>query len=104
MAVPDSPRLQVEVVKAVPSPVAPSFVRSVLARTASVPEVGARLPAGTTSIAVRSTGDRDLRRLNKSYAGLGARTDVWAFAGSGTRLGDRAISWPMVRRQAAEFK
>ena len=104
MAVPDSPRLEVEVVKAVRSPVAPSFVRSVLAHTASLPEVAARLPEGTTSIAVRITGDRELRRLNKSYAGLDAVTDVLSFAGSGDHLGDLAISWPMVLRQAAEFK
>src|SRR6478752_6347930 len=101
MAVPDSPRLEIEVVKAVRSPVAPSFVRSVLAHTASMPEVAARLPEGTSSIAVRITGDRELRRLNKSYAGLDAVTDVLSFAGSGNHLGDLAISWPMVRRQAA---
>lgn len=104
MAVPDSPRLEVEVVKAVRSPVAPSFVRSVLGHTASLPEVAARLPEGTTSIAVRITGDRELRRLNKSYRGHDAVTDVLSFAGSGDHLGDLAISWPMVLRQAAEFK
>ena len=101
---PESHRLEVEVVKAVRSPVAPSFLRSVLAHTASVPEVAARLPEGTTSIAVRITGDRELRRLNKSYADHDAVTDVLSFAGSGDHLGDLAISWPMVLRQAAEFK
>ena len=101
---PDSPRLQVEVVKAVRAPVPPSFVRSVLARTASLPEVAARLPEGTSSIAVRITGDTELRRLNKTYAGMDSVTDVLSFAGSGDHLGDLAISWATVVRQAAEFK
>jgi probable rRNA maturation factor len=102
-AVPDSLRLEVEVVKAVRSPVAPSFVRSVLAHTASLPEVAARLPEATSSIAVRITGDRELRRLNKTYAGNDSVTDVLSFAGSGAHLGDLAISWATVVRQAAEF-
>lgn len=104
MAVPDSPRLEVEVVKAVRSPVAPAFVRSVLAQTATLPEVAARLPEGTASIAVRITGDRELRKLNMTFAGHDAVTDVLSFPGSGGHLGDLAISWPAVIRQAAEFK
>jgi rRNA maturation RNase YbeY len=104
MVVPDSPRLEVEVVKAVRSPVASAFVRSVLAQTATLPEVAARLPDRTTSIAVRITGDRELRKLNKTFAGHDAVTDVLSFAGSGGHLGDLAISWPTVLRQAAEFK
>jgi probable rRNA maturation factor len=103
-AVPDSPRLEVEVVKAVRAPVAPSFVRSVLVHTISLPEVAARLPEGTSSIAVRITGDRELRRLNKTFAANDAVTDVLSFAGSGDHLGDLAISWATVLRQAAEFK
>ena len=59
MAVPDSPRLAVEVVKAVRAPVAPSFVRLVLTRTASLAEVAARLPEGSSTIAVRITGGRE---------------------------------------------
>lgn len=104
MVVPDSPRLEVEVVKAARAPVPPSFVRSVLARTASLQEVAARLPEGTSSIAVRITGDRELRRLNKTYAGNDSVTDVLSFAGSGAHLGDLAISWDTAVRQAAEFK
>jgi rRNA maturation RNase YbeY len=104
MVVPDSPGLEVEVVKAVPSSVAPAFVRSVLARTASLPEVAARLPEGKASIAVRITGDREIRKLNKTFAGHDAVTDVLSFEGSGVHLGDLAISWPTVLRQAAEFK
>jgi rRNA maturation RNase YbeY len=103
MAVPESPRLAVEVVKAVRAPVAPSFARSVLRRTASIPEIGARLPDGPSIVAVRITGDRELRQLNKSYAGIDSATDVLSFVGSGDHLGDLAISWPTVDRQAAEY-
>jgi rRNA maturation RNase YbeY len=94
-------RLSVEVFKAVRAPVAPSFVRSVLDRASSLPEVAARLPDGTSTIAVRITGDRELRRLNDAYAGKDSVTDVLSFAGSGHHLGDLAISWAMVVRQAA---
>jgi rRNA maturation RNase YbeY len=91
------------VVKAVSAPAAPSLARSVLVRAASLPEVAARLPQGTSSLAIRITGDRELRRLNKAYAGHDSVTDVLSFAGSGDHLGDLAISWPMVLRQAVEF-
>ena len=104
MAVPESPRLAVEVVKAVRAPVPPAFVRLVLARTASLPEVAARLPEGTSTLAVRLTGDRELRRLNKTYAGHDSITDVLSFAGTGEHLGDLAVSWETVVRQAAEFR
>jgi rRNA maturation RNase YbeY len=99
----DKQRLEVEVIKAVRAPVAPSFARSVLRLAVSLPEVVARLPEGTCTIAVRITGDRELRRLNSAYAGSDAVTDVLSFAGSGDHLGDLAISWEMVVRQAAEF-
>jgi len=101
---PDSPRLEIEVVNAVRAPVPPSFVRSLLARAASLPEVAARLPDGTSGIALRITGDLELRRLNKTYAGVDSVTDVLSFAGSGDHLGDLAISWETVDRQATEFK
>jgi probable rRNA maturation factor len=95
--------LSVEVIKAVRAPVEPSFVRSVLARATSLPEVIARLPDGRTSVAVRITGDEELRRLNNDYAGKDAVTDVLSFAGSGDHVGDLAISWPMAVRQAAQY-
>lgn len=99
----DQARLDVEVIKAVHAPVAPTFVRSVLVRATLVPEVLARLPQGTCSITVRITGDRELRRLNRSYAGIDSVTDVLSFAGSDGHLGDVAISWATAVRQAAEF-
>ncbi len=99
----DQNRLDVVVIKAVRAPVAPAFARSVLERAASLPELAARLPNGTATIAVRLTSDGELRRLNRAYAGNDSVTDVLSFAGSDSHLGDLAISWPMVVRQAAEF-
>ena len=96
-------RLEVEVIKGVRAPVVPAFPRSILLRAASLPEVDARLPDGTSTIAVRLTGDEELRRLNRVYAGNDSVTDVLSFAGSNDHLGDIAISWPMVVRQAEEF-
>jgi rRNA maturation RNase YbeY len=104
LVVDEHPRLAVDVVKAVRAPVSPSFVRSVLGRTVSLPEVAARLPEGPSSIAVRITDDAELRRLNAAYAGNDSITDVLSFAGSDGHLGDLAISWAMAVRQAAEHR
>jgi probable rRNA maturation factor len=103
-AVPESPRLAVDVVKAAPAPVPVAFIRSVLVRAASMPEVAARLTERPSTIAVRITGDGELRRLNRTYAGHDAVTDVLSFAGTGEHVGDLAISWETVVRQAAELK
>lgn len=106
------PELLVDVVKAVPAPFAPGDLRAVLRAAAAVPEVAARLPhAGT--LVLRVTGDRELRRLNRRFLGDDHPTDVLAFAAAAAppggaagvspeHLGDVAISWPAVRRQAAE--
>jgi probable rRNA maturation factor len=95
-------RLEIEVVKAVRVPVPPALLRGLLQRAASVPEVGARLPAGTATLAVRLTTDDELRRLNRDYAGKDSVTDVLSFEGSNQHVGDLAISWPTVLRQARE--
>ncbi len=95
--------LEVDVVKAVRVPVPASFVRTVLVRAASIPEVAARLPEGTATVAVRLTGDRELRRLNRDYAGEDSVTDVLSFAGIGAHVGDLAISWPTAVRQSRAF-
>ena len=95
-------RLEIEVVKAVRVPIPPAFLRALLQRAASVPEVEARLPAGTATIAVRLTTDDELRRLNRDYAGHDSATDVLSFEGSHQHVGDLAISWPTVVRQARE--
>jgi probable rRNA maturation factor len=96
-------RLEVEVVKAIRVPVPPAYLRGLLQRAARVSEVEARLPAGAATIAVRLTDDDELRRLNHDFAGHDSVTDVLSFAGSDEHLGDLAISWPMVLRQAQEF-
>jgi probable rRNA maturation factor len=52
---------------------------------------------------VRLTTDEELRRLNRDYAGQDSATDVLSFAGTGSNVGDLAISWPMVVRQAKKY-
>jgi metalloprotein, YbeY/UPF0054 family len=103
LTVTDRERLEVEVFKATRAPVPPSFLRGLLRRAIALPEVEARLPAGTATIAVRLTTDDELRRLNRDFAGLDSVTDVLSFAGSHQHLGDLAISWPMAIRQAHEY-
>ena len=103
MPVAERARLEVEVFKGVRAPIAPAFLRSVLQRSAGVPEVEARLPAGIATIAVRLTSDDELRRLNRDFAGFDSVTDVLSFAGSEHHIGDLAISWPMVVRQSVEY-
>lgn len=95
--------MEAEVVKAVRAPVRPAFVRRVLARATEVAEVGARLPDSPSTVAVRITDDAELERLNRTYAGEAHATDVLSFEGEGDHLGDVAISWAAVERQAAEY-
>ncbi len=94
--------LEAEVVKSVRAPIAPAFVRDVLTRVLGVPEIAARLPEGTSTVAVRIASDREVRRLNRTYARDDHATDVLSFAGSGNHIGDVAISWPAAMRQAAQ--
>jgi probable rRNA maturation factor len=96
--------IEVDVVKAVPAAVPPAVVRGVLRRAATVPEIAARLPDGDSSLAVRIMGDAEMRRLNKAYAGDDHATDVLSFVGSGEHVGDLAVSWPAVVRQARTFR
>jgi probable rRNA maturation factor len=96
--------IEAEVVKAVRAGVAPAFVRRVLTRATRVPEVAARLPGEGSTVAVRITSDEEMARLNRDYAGEDHATDVLSFAGSGSHLGDIAISWPAAVRQAAEYR
>jgi probable rRNA maturation factor len=97
-------RLEVEVFKAVRAPIRPEFLRRVLARSAALPELRARLPPGTSSVAIRLTEDGELRRLNRDYARHDEATDVLSFAGSPPHLGDLAISWAAVVRQASQHR
>src|SRR5437588_10203559 len=95
--------MEVEVVKAVRAGVEPESLRRVLKRTAEVPEVAARLPEGRVDVAVRITGDEEMRELNKTYASEDHATDVLSFAGAGDHLGDIAIASPAGMRQASSY-
>lgn len=110
--------LRVVVVKAVRAPVAPAFVRRVLVAATAEPAVAAALArrAGATELTVRITGDRELRRLNRQFLGDDRVTDVLSFPSENlpsaslpsaslpsAYLGDLALSWPSVRRQAEAF-
>lgn len=105
-------RLRVEVVKALRAPLAPAFLRSVLAAAAEEPAVAAAAGAAA-ELTVRVTGDRELRRLNREFLGEDRATDVLSFPGGedaaavrpaeGRYLGDLALSWPAVGRQASAF-
>ena len=90
--------------KAVRAPLRAAFLRSTLAAAATVPEIAARLP-DAASVAIRLTGDRELWCLNREFLGIDEVTDVLSFAaGPGeSYVGDLAVSWPAVRRQAAEY-
>jgi probable rRNA maturation factor len=62
------------------------------------------LAPGAGSLGVRFSGDREVRRLNRTYRGKDKTTDVLSFPGdepaSGGHLGDILISVPVARRQA----
>ena len=61
------------------------------------------MPAGEATMALRLTGDEELRSLNLEFAGIDSSTDVLSFAGSGQHVGDLAISWPATLRQAQQY-
>jgi probable rRNA maturation factor len=100
--------LRVGVVKAVPAPLRPGHLRYVLRQAAAEPAVAAALATAgqAPELTVRVTGDRELRRLNRRFLGEDHATDVLSFPSgdlSGGYLGDVALSWPAVLRQAAAF-
>ena len=92
----------VDVINAARAPVTAGFVRTVLLRATSLPEVRARLPSGSSTLALRLTVDDELRRLHRDYADDDTATDVLSFEGTADHLGDLAISWPAAVRQAGE--
>lgn len=61
----------------------------------------AALAPEAESLGVRFAGDRELRRLNRTYRGKDKPTDVLSFPGEDGHLGDILISVPVARRQAA---
>jgi len=85
------------------APVPVRFVRSVLTRAATLPEVAARVPEARRDVAVRITSDEEMAQLNRTYADVADATDVLSFAGVGEHLGDIALSWPAIERQADRF-
>jgi probable rRNA maturation factor len=103
LTVRDETRLRIEVTKTVRGAPPAAFIKEVLDRAATVPEISARLSSGAASVAVRLTSDTELRKLNRTYAGEDHTTDVLSFAGDGDHLGDIAISWPATLRQSKEY-
>ena len=96
--------LQVDFVKARPAPVSARWLRALLQQAAELPEMKARLPMKGANLTLKVSGDRELRRLNRTFLGEDHATDVLSFpSGEAGYLGDIVISWPAVERQAAEF-
>ena len=96
--------IEVDLVKAVGAPFPPKFLKHALERAVSVREIAARLPEGECTVAVRITDDDEMEGLNRRYAGEDHATDVLSFAGSDGHLGDIAISWAAVVRQARRYR
>jgi probable rRNA maturation factor len=104
--------LRVEVVKAVAAPLKPRRAREILTISLDQPQVARRAASvarGQTncSLSLRITGDRELHRLNRRFLNEDRTTDVLSFP-SGTAdqdgyLGDVALSWPAVQRQAMAY-
>lgn len=105
----DPPQLDVAVVKAVRAPLPPQSLRTALQAALREPVVRAAvrdLPE-PLALTVRVAGEREVRRLNREFLGEDHATDVLSFpsgtaAGDGY-LGDLALSWPVVRSQAAAY-
>src|SRR3982074_2866665 len=96
--------VSVELVNAARAPVAASYVRSVVRRATKVPEIAARLPEHSATVAVRLTDDDELRRLHREYSGEDTVTDVLSFVGTDGHLGDLAISWPAPLPRAGQVR
>ena len=66
--------------------------------------IAAALAPSARSLAVKLSGDRAMRRLNRERRGKDKTTDVLSFPGGetpeGYHLGDIVISVPQARRQA----
>jgi probable rRNA maturation factor len=95
--------LKVRLVNAARAPLPAPFLKGVLSRVAEEPAVARRLGSGgAREMTVRVTGDRELRRLNAQFLGLDEVTDVLSFPSGDSEgyLGDLALSWAAVVRQA----
>lgn len=100
------PRLEVQVRKSVSAPLRSVWFRQVLRACSGEREVAARLPA-EAELTLLIASDRTLRRLNREFLSEDHATDVLSFpSGDGAEpgyIGDVAVSWPAVRRQAQQF-
>jgi probable rRNA maturation factor len=97
--------VRVWIQNAAKAPIRVGAVRGPIIAAAALPELRPSLPA-QASLTVRIAGDRLLRRLNSEFLGEDHATDVLSFPAGGQEgyLGDVAISWPAVGRQAAEHR
>jgi len=99
--------LKVRFVNAARAPLPAPFLKGVLSRAAEEPLVARRLGSGDArEMTVRVTGDRELRRLNAQFLGQNEVTDVLSFPSGDSEgyLGDLALSWPAVVRQAHGYR
>lgn len=103
--------LSVRIQKTVPAPLRPAWLRGVLQEAAREPATEAALERLTAhhppELTVRVVGSRAIRRLHRDFFDDPEETDVLSFP-SGTAeedgyLGDIAVCWPAVLRQAAQY-
>lgn len=102
--------LSVRIQKTVRAPLRPVWLRRVLQEAAREPGVGAaleELTRRTPELTVRIVGGRAIRRLHRDFFDDPEETDVLSFPSGSARqdgyLGDIALSWPAVVRQAAQY-
>lgn len=103
--------LSVHIQKTVRAPLRPGRLRSVLQEAAREPGVAAALGRRTKhppELTIRIVGTRAIRRLHRDFFDDPDETDVLSFP-SGTAeqdgyLGDIAVCWPAVARQAGRYE
>lgn len=103
--------LSVRIQKTVPAPLVPAGLRAVLQEAAREPRVAAAVERATggrpPELTVRIVGGRQIRRLHRQFFGDGDETDVLSFPSGNAEqdgyLGDLAVCWPVLVRQAARF-
>ena len=102
--------LSVRIQKTVLAPLPPAWLRRVLQEAAREPDVAAalvRLTQRPPEVTVRIVGGRAIRRLHRDFFDDPEETDVLSFpSGSADQdgyLGDIALCWPAVVRQAAQY-
>ncbi|MFZ0215595.1 MAG: rRNA maturation RNase YbeY [Candidatus Dormiibacterota bacterium] len=108
---PGDPTLDVRIVKAVPASLRPAWLRQVLRAAVEEPAVAAAIARLTgvrpAAVTIRLTGSREIRRLHVRFLDDPAETDVLSFPSASVAddgyLGDLALCWPVVMRQAAAY-